>query len=158
MIGAPGDMPARGGIASQLLCHHAAFIFAVAPGHPLAAWEKPIPASELRRHRAVVVADTSRELLARSIGLIDGQETLHVPDIRAKASAQAAGLGIGHLPRWLAAPEIAAGRLVEKALAEPRPAMPLHLAWRSRQPGKALAWFLTELEKPEETAALAADL
>ncbi len=64
-------------------------------------------------------------------------------DIRAKASAQAAGLGIGHLPRWLAEPEIAAGRLVEK---------------ERRQPGKALTWFLGELEKPEEIAALASGL
>lgn len=158
VIGAPGDMPGRGGIASQLLCHHAAFVFAVAPGHPLAAWETPIPASELRRHRAVVVADTSRELLARSIGLIDGQETLHVPDIRAKASAQVAGLGIGHLPRWLAEPEIAAGRLVEKAIADPRPTLPLHLAWRTRQSGRALHWFVDQLSQNERKIALTAGL
>ena len=61
-------------------------------------------------------------------------------------------------PRWLAEPEIAAGRLVEKELADPRPIIPLHIAWRSRQPGKALTWFLAELEKPEEIAALAAGL
>jgi DNA-binding transcriptional LysR family regulator len=79
-------------------------------------------------------------------------------DIRAKASAQAAGLGIGHLPRWLAEPEIAAGRLVEKELADPRLGMPLHIDWRSRQPGKELTWFLGELEKPEEVAALASGL
>ena len=81
---------------------------------------------------------------------------LRVPDIRAKASAQAAGLG--HLPRWLAEPEIAAGRLVEKELADPRLGMPQHIDWRSRQPGKALTWFLGELEKPEEIAALASGL
>ncbi len=158
VIGAPGDMPARGGIASQLLCHHAAFVFAVAPSHALAAWDKPIPENELRRHRAIVVADTSRELLARSIGLIDGQEALRVPDIRAKASAQMAGLGIGHLPRWLADPEIAAGRLLEKTVAEPRPTMPLHLAWRTRQIGRALQWFIDELSKNERKMALTAGL
>jgi len=158
VIGAPGDMPAQSGIATRRLCDHDQFVFVIAPQHPLAAWEGAIPARELLRHRAIVVADTSQELVARSIGVVEGQDTLRVPDIRAKASAQVAGFGIGHLPRWLAAPEIAAGRLVEKALAEPRPAMPLHLAWRSRQPGKALAWFLAELEKPEETAVLVADL
>ena len=158
VIGAAGDMPARSGIATRRLCDHDQFVFAVAPQHPLAGWQGPIPASELLRHRAIVVADTSQELLARSIGVIEGQDSLRVPDIRAKAGAQAAGLGIGHLPRWVAAPEIATGRLVEKTLAEPRAAMPLHLAWRSRQPGKALAWFLAELEKPEEIAAFAVDL
>ncbi|MGE5470108.1 MAG: LysR family transcriptional regulator [Bacteroidota bacterium] len=157
-IGIPGDMPARSGLASQLMCTRSDFVFAVAPDHPLANWEGNIPNSELRRHRAIVVADTSQELDARSIGLIEGQDILYVPDIRAKTSAQVAGLGIGHLPRWLAAAEIAAGRLVEKQVADRRPAMPLHLAWRSRQIGKALAWFLEELAKPAEIGALTVGL
>jgi len=157
-IGAPGDMPARSGIASRLLCTRSDFVFAIAPEHPLASWEGSIPVSELRRHRAIVIADTSQELDARSVGLIDGQDTLRVPDIRAKASAQVAGLGIGHLPRWLAAPEIAAGRLLEKQISEVRPAMPLHLAWKSRQIGKALSWFLDELAKKEQIEALTAGL
>jgi DNA-binding transcriptional LysR family regulator len=158
VIGAPGDMPARSGITTRLLCTRSDFVFAVAPGHPLAAWPGIVPSSEIVRYRATVVADTSQELDARSVGLLDGQDTLRVPDIRAKASAQVAGLGIGHLPRWLAAPEIAAGRLVEKEIADPRPAMPLHLAWRSRQIGQALRWFLDELAKPEVVADLTAEL
>lgn len=144
-IGAPGDVPARSGIASRPLGRSSDFVFAVAPGHPLAAWQEPIPVSELLRHRAVVIADTSQELAARTVGVIEGQEVLRVPDIRAKASAQAAGLGIGHLPRWLAEAEIAAGRLVAKQLAEPRQELPINIAWRSRQIGRALAWFLERL-------------
>ena len=144
-IGAPGDVPARSGIASRPLGRSSDFVFAVAPGHPLAAWQEAIPASELLRHRAVVIADTSQELAARTVGVIEGQEVLRVPDIRAKASAQAAGLGIGHLPRWLAEAEIAAGRLVAKQLAEPRQELPINIAWRSRQIGRALAWFLERL-------------
>ena len=71
---------------------------------------------------------------------------------------QIAGLGIGDLPAWLAEPEIAVGRLVEKALAEPRPAMPCHIAWRTRQIGKALDWFLNELDNPEQIESLTAGL
>lgn len=144
-IGAPGDIPARSGIASRPLGVSSDFVFAVAPGHPLAGWSGPIPSSELLRHRAVVIADTSQELDARTVGLIEGQDVLRVPDIRAKASAQIAGLGIGHLPRWLAAPEIAAGRLVDLPLAETRQELPINIAWRSRQVGRALAWFLDRL-------------
>lgn len=158
VIGAPGDMPARSGIASRLLCTQTNFVFAIAPSHPLAAWQGVIPNSELSRHRAVVIADTSQELDARSIGLIEGQDMLRVPDIRAKASAQIAGLGIGHLPRWLAAPAIASGRLIEKQVTDPRPAMPLHLAWKTRQIGKALTWFLDELAKTEQIAAMTTEL
>ena len=154
VIGAPGDMPARRGIATRPLCPHSHFVFALAPNHPLASWQGPIPTSELMRHRAAVVADTSKELDARSVGLIEGQETLRLPDIRAKLSAQVAGLGIGHLPRWLAADDIAAGRLVEKEVADPRHSMALHLAWRSRHMGRALEWFLGELENPQQLATL----
>lgn len=144
-IGAPGDPPARGGFTARLLCTRTDFVFAVSPEHPLAAQDSPIPAADLLGYRSVVVADTSQELDARSAGIIAGQAILRVPDIRAKVSAQCAGLGIGHLPRWLAAPEIANGRLVEKQLAAPRHPMPIHIAWRTRQSGKALAWFLEAL-------------
>jgi DNA-binding transcriptional LysR family regulator len=157
-IGAPGDAPSRSGITSRVLCAHSHFIFAIAPDHPLAIREGAIPASELLRHRAIVIADTSQELDARTIGVIEGQEILRVPDIRAKVAAQVAGLGIGHLPRWLAEPEIAAGRLVEKSLATPRPAIPLHTAWRTRENGKALRWFIEELASQEVTDALGAGL
>ena len=156
-IGAPGDMPPRGGISSRLLCEHR-LCFVAAPSHPLANWQGAIPAGELVRHRAVVIADTSQELSVRTIGLMEGQDALRVPDMRAKAAAQVAGLGIGHLPRWAADPEIAAGRLIALPLAEPRPAMPCHLAWRSRQIGKALQWFLDELGKKSEIDALTAGL
>ena len=88
VIGASGDMPARSGIATRQLCRHSQFVFAIAPTHPLAAWPEPIPNSELLRHRTIAIADTSQELAARTIGLIEGQDILRVPDIRAKAAAQ----------------------------------------------------------------------
>lgn len=157
VIGAAGDLPSRGGIATRLLTE-TRLRFMVAPTHPLAAWSQPIPAAELHRHRAVAIADTSRELAARTAGLLEGQDALRVPDMEAKAAAQAAGLGVGHLPRWLAEREAAAGRLMERSLAEARPPMPCYIAWRTRNVGKALAWFLAELEKPEEREALGAGL
>jgi DNA-binding transcriptional LysR family regulator len=157
VIGAVGDLPAKGGIATRLLAE-TRLRFMVAPTHPLAAWPGPIPAGERYCHRAVAIADTSRELAARTAGLLEGQDALRVPDMEAKAAAQAAGLGVGHLPRWLAEREAAAGRLVERELAEARPPMPCYIAWRTRNAGKALAWFLAELDKPEEMAALGAGL
>lgn len=157
VIGATGDKPPLGGIGSRPLAE-AELLFAVAPDHPLAAFPEPIPTSELLRHRAVVLADTAQELASRTSGLLAGQETLRVPDMAAKAAAQAAGLGVGHLTRWAAAPAMAAGRLVQRRLAEAVPATPLHVAWRTRQEGKALAWFLQELEKPAVAAALTAGL
>lgn len=157
VIGAPGDPPARGGIGSRLLCR-TRMRLVVSPGHPLAATHGPVTAAELAEHRAIVIADTSQELTARTIGLQDGQDALHVPDMRTKAAAQLAGLGVGHLPGWLADPEIAAGRLVKLEASEPYPPIPSQIAWRNRQVGKALQWFLDELARPEVIAVLSAGL
>lgn len=153
VIGASGDKPAISGISTRPLAA-TQLLFTVAPHHPLASVPEPIPASALQCHRAVVLADTSRQLQSRTFGLLEGQEALRVPSMEAKAAAQAAGLGIGHLPRWLAEREAAAGRLVIRRLAENRPPVPMHIAWRTRQEGRALAWFLAALEAPEVLAGL----
>lgn len=153
VIGAPGDMPARGGISTRPL-GEVRLVFAVAPGHPLADGPEPIPASEQKRHRAVVLADTSRELAARTSGLLEGQDALRVPDMQSKAAAQAAGLGVGHLPPWLVDQEVAAGRLRIRRLADPKPPTPLSIAWRTGQQGHALAWFLAALKEEGTLAAI----
>lgn len=143
-VGAPGDAPSAAGgagYASRLL-GETDFIFAVAPHHPLAAQPEPLRPEEVGLHRVVAVADTSRNLPPRSAGILGGQETLTVPHLQAKLAAQIAGLGIGHLPRHLAAPHLERGTLVEKRLAEPRPPSPLALAWRSRARGRALDWMI----------------
>lgn len=157
VIGAPGDRPPRSGIATRPL-GEMQLVFCVAPGHPLAQAAEPIAPELLAQHRAVVLADTSRELAARTSGLLEGQDALRVPDMAAKAAAQAAGLGVGHLPRWLAEQEQAAGRLLIRRLAEVKPTAPMYVAWRPRDEGRALHWFLRELEKPEVMAALTAGL
>lgn len=156
-IGVPGDPPPHSGLSASSL-GESWMVFAVAPQHPLAAYPGPIPAAELVRHRAVVLPDTSQELKKRTSGLLEGQPALRVPDFASKAAAQAAGLGVGHLPRWLAEQEAAAGRLVIRELEEQRPTGRRSIAWRTRHDGKALAWFLAALGAPEYREALFADL
>ena len=130
------------------------WIFAVAPGHPLALASEPIPAAQLQLHRAVAVADSSRAMAARTSGLLTGQDTLTVPSVRAKLLAQVAGLGCGHLPRLLAAPYLVSGALIEKQTTAPKPAGHCQLAWRTAARGKCLAWFLGKLEEPEVLARM----
>lgn len=139
-IAAPGEPPSGYGFASREL-GVAKFIFACAPDHPLAKSHKPIPAAELARHRSVVVADSSRRLPARSAGVQPGQEILVMPTLAAKISAQAAGLGVGFLPRHLAQPWLADGRLVSRDVEQPREPMRLRVAWRAGEEGRALKWF-----------------
>ncbi len=155
-VGAPGDLPPGGGLAATPL-GAVDFVFAVAPTHPLAAEAEPIPAERIRCHRAIVLADTARSLAARSSGLLSGQPVLSVPDVAAKVAAQAAGLGVGYLPRAIAEREAAAGRLALRRTVEARPPTVLHLAWCAGHRGQALRWFRERLAQPEARAALLAD-
>jgi DNA-binding transcriptional LysR family regulator len=133
------------------------WVFAVAPSHPLAGVEGPLPAHVILQHRAVAVGDTGRSLPLMSSGLLSGQETLTVPSIEAKLKAQLAGLGCGHLPRTLAAPHIAAGALIEKATMEAKPNETSQIAWRTDARGKSLKWFLNRLAEPDIQRALFGD-
>lgn len=152
-VGAAGDVPAGGGLRT-LPFGQAEFCFAVAPGHPLADAPEPLQEREILMHRAVLISDTSRQLLAREAGLIGGQDTLIVPDLAAKIAAQAAGLGVGYLLRPIAEREAAAGRLLVKRVAGARPPVPMHLAWRGQQPGLAFEWFVERLSDPGAPASL----
>jgi len=152
-IGAPGDMPAGGGIHSETL-GSIEFVFAIAPDHPLASEAEPLPSAQIRRYRAVVLADTTRALTARSAGLLSGQATLVVATVESKVAAQVAGLGVGYLPRALAEQEAARGRVVIRETAEPRLPTQLHLAWCSSHRGQALAWFTQRLREAETRVAL----
>jgi DNA-binding transcriptional LysR family regulator len=102
----------------------------------------------------VVLADTSRNLPPRTTGLLTGQDTLTVPTVRAKIDAQVSGLGVGYLPKALAQPEIEAGLLVVRPVQEPKPSQPMSLAWRTRDAGKALKWWVVKLEDEKIKAAL----
>ncbi len=147
-IGAPGEGPTGGGFTVVPL-GIMSFAFAVAPQHPVAALPEPIASSDLLPYRAVSAADSSRVLAPRTSGLLSGQDVLTVPDMETRLAAQVAGLGVGFLPVWLAEREAAAGRLVIKRVAEPKPPIPLHLAWRSHHAGRALAWFVQQLREPD---------
>jgi DNA-binding transcriptional LysR family regulator len=148
VLGAPGDPPPGGGYRLRLLAE-ATMIFAVAPSHPLAAATEPLSESQIAAYRAVAAADSSRRLAPRSAGLLAGQDTLTVPDIGTKLAAQVAGLGCGFLPAFLAAADVAAGRLVIKAVEPPRSPVRLHAAWREARPGRALAWWIAAVTQTD---------
>jgi DNA-binding transcriptional LysR family regulator len=146
-IGVAGEPPPGGGWMLREM-GKLDFVLAVAPHHPLAAAREPLTVDELARHRVVVVPDTSRELLARTAGLAANADTLIVPTLAAKVAAQAAGLGVGHLPRPLAEREAAAGRLVVKRVAGAEPAAMRYLSWRAGHEGRALDWFVNRIDTP----------
>jgi len=143
-IGAPGDGPAGGGYTTVPL-GSVAFDFMLAPQHPLAALPEPLRTEQVMKYRAVSAADSSRHLPPRTSGLLSGQDVLTVPDMRAKIAAQAAGLGVGFIPRHLGRPDVEAGRLVVRNVEEPKADVPLFIGWRTGARGMALAWFVERL-------------
>ena len=131
-------------------------VFAVAPTHPLAEATEPLAPETVRRHRAVAVGDSARNLPAVTIGLLGGQDVLTVPTMRDKVAAQVAGLGCGNVPVRDVLEHIEAGRLVPKLLAESRAVGTLHYAWSTSQRGKAMQWFLKRLQDPAVRRSLLA--
>ncbi|MGE0558719.1 MAG: LysR family transcriptional regulator [Burkholderiales bacterium] len=144
VIGASGDGPAGGGYQTRRL-GEIEWVFAVAPTHPLASAADPLTRADILAHRAVVVADSSRNLPPRTTGLLSGQDTLTIGDAAAKLQAQAMGLGVGYLPHCLAAAAAARGELVIRRTEEPKVSQMLSLAWRTTHRGKALKWFVEQV-------------
>lgn len=124
------------------------WVFAVSPGHPLARQAGPLDRDALVRHRAVVVADSSRQVDARGYGTQAGQATLAVPSMRGKIQAQRDGLGVGWLPRQRVQGLLDSGQLVEREVVEPREPNTLYVAWRGEGDGRALAWWVEQLAQP----------
>jgi DNA-binding transcriptional LysR family regulator len=148
VLGAPADPPPGGGYRLRVMAE-TTMIFAVAPKHPLARMNEPLSEAQVAQFRAVVAADTSRQLPPRTVGLLSGQDTLTVPDIDTKLASQVAGLGCGFLPAFAVAQEVAAGRLVVKAVEPTLAPLRLHAAWREARPGRALAWWIAAVTQAD---------
>ncbi|QRX82066.1 LysR substrate-binding domain-containing protein [Glaciimonas sp. PAMC28666] len=148
LIGAPGEGPAGGGYIAEPL-GSLAFIFAVAPTHPLAAISQPLSKADLHPYRAITVADSARKMAARTVGLLLGQDTLSVPDMQSKFALQVAGIGFGFLPETCARAALASGLLVEKEVEEPRQDEQFYLAWRTGENGAALAWWIARMKQSD---------
>lgn len=149
--------PDTGGTIHSEALGSVAFVYAVAPHHPLAQAAEPIPDAVLQQHRAVAVADSVQRGGGLTVGLLGGQDVFTVPTMTAKLEAQLRGLGGGFLPVFMARPFIASGRLVAKRVARPDRQAKVRYAWRQAvgaRPGRALAWWLSQLQQPATRAAL----
>ena len=157
LVGVAGEGPAGGGYVARPI-GQMAFVFAVAPGHALAARPGPLGRADLQDQRAVVVGDSARHLAPRTLGLLLGQDALTVPTMALKYAFQLAGFGVGFLPEPSARGAIAQALLVEKQVEEARPAETFYLAWRSGDDGAALRWWRERLHDAALFARLCATL
>lgn len=134
-----------------------AFVFAMAPHHPLAALPEPLSDQQIRQHRGVAIADSNRSGAALSIGLLPGQDVFTVGDMTTKVDALLRGLGAGSVPACLARPYVETGRLAVRRLERAEQRIETSYAWRKPGhggPGRALHWWLEQLRHPVTRAAL----
>lgn len=153
LVGAAGSGPSGGGYSAMPLAT-VSFAFVVAPGHPLAGIDRALSKADLAACRAVSVSDSARQLQARTVGLLFGQDTLAVPDMQTKYDYQRAGLGFGFLPEPWVREDVAEGHLVIKTVDEPKPDETLHLAWRTGEEGAALAWWKARMRDGATVTAM----
>lgn len=159
-LGIPADNAAPGIELKPL--GDVAFVFAVAPHHPLARQEEPLSDAEIIRHRAVAVADSAQRLSPLTVNLLPGQDVLTVSSMHTKIEAQLRGLGCGFVPEALVRDHLRQGLLVAKVVHRARSATRLAYAWRADAVGKprqapqglALQWWLAQLESPATRQAL----
>lgn len=146
IIVAAGEGPAGGGYKAVPV-GSLEFVFCATAAHPLAKLGRPISRADLLEHTAVVVGDGARSLNDRTVGLQSGQRRITVPSMQAKIECQAAGLGLGFLPRACIRVELDNGILVELPVEEPRPPETFWLAWRTEHMGEALKWWRQRLDR-----------
>lgn len=147
VIGAGGDAPSGGGFATLPL-GRVEFVFVAAPSHPIHREAQPLTEAAITRYRAISVADSSRNLPPRTVGLLSGQDVLTLPTMSAKVAAHIAGLGVGFLPIQIAEVARKTGDLKVLKVDIPKPAGDSFIGWRPNRTGKALRWFLERLQAP----------
>lgn len=154
-LGVSLDTGSAPGIQTSLL-GDVTLVYAVAPHHPLAAVEGPLPDELVQKHRAIAVADSVQHGEALTRGLLAGQDVMTVGTMRAKLDAQLRGLGGGFVPEPMARPYVESGRLVVKEMRRvANRHVRLSYAWRGNPaPGRALQWWLRRLESVATRRAL----
>jgi Transcriptional regulator len=140
-LGASGEPP-----SGQFECRvlgEVDFVFAVAPDHPLRWHQGPVDPAAVRAFPTIVIADSSLTGPARSSGLLESRQIIRVASVDAKIECHQMGIGVGFLPRHLIQTQLGDGSLVALPCTIPRPRVPLYMAWRKEQRGRALAWFIS---------------
>ena len=130
-----------------------AFVYAVAPDHPLTRAPQPLKEEDIARFPAAVAADTSRSLPPGHAGIFRRQRTVTVANIDQKIAVQETGLAVGWLPEARVREQLANGSLIALKVHEPRQAIQLHLARHAEDQGKALMWFWEKLGDSPDIAA-----
>jgi len=144
IFGAEGNKPA--GDYDTRLLGELEMVYVAASEHPASNFDEPVNNHQLKEYIEIVTADTAKVLAARVAGLQIQKRRFTVPGVREKMNAIKAGIGVGILPRYMAEAHINNGRLKEILLTTQYPNVRLVLAWNAKNTGKALHWFIDQID------------
>lgn len=122
-------------------------ITVTAPASRLAGLEQPIKLEDILDETQLVLTDRSALTHGTDYG-VQAKNTWRLADLGAKHALLKAGLGWGHMPRWLVENDLAAGRLVAIDLEGPAAGiMPFKAIYPTNTlPGPAGRWILDHIK------------
>lgn len=156
-IGAPDALLGGGGIDYTEI-GAIRWEFAVAPAHPLANAQEPIPESQLRLYPNIMVEDTASTINKKVGWLLHGQEVIAVPDFATKCQCQILGEGIGFLPDYMVREAQNSGLLVTRKVHNPRQHSRMLLATQHAATGQVTRWIKQQFAAGGVLAELYRDL
>jgi DNA-binding transcriptional LysR family regulator len=149
-LGITGTLPfLPPGLAAESLFSEE-MVTVVAPQSPLAASDGPVPLRDLLNETQLVLTDRSTLTDGTDYG-VQGKNLWRLADLGAKHAFLRAGLGWGHMPRWLVNEDLADGCLVRIELEGPAAGMmPFQAVYpMDRSPGPAGRWLLERFRSPK---------
>jgi DNA-binding transcriptional LysR family regulator len=153
IIGVSGDEPA--GASCQRHCLGNLYMrLCCSPDHPAAQLEQPINRDQLKDFTHIFVNDSATYLPQRDVGLLGIRQTLSVSNLQQKVSALCHGVGISHLPNYLAEPMFETGQLVHLDTGAEQSFNPFYMSWKPSQAGKANDWLRREIIEKQVLAHL----
>jgi DNA-binding transcriptional LysR family regulator len=153
-IGLAGELASAPALFTKEPLLKVPLMHVTSPRHPLAAYRRPIPSSELTRHVQLVLTDRSTMSRGQDLGVLSTR-TWRLGDLGAKHAFLRAGLGWGGMPRELVQPDIAQGTLVQ-IVSQDAPkgfVVAMNAVYRTdAPPGIAGRWFIDRLKQASESA------
>lgn len=148
VIGATSSVPVNGDFEVKEM-GLLGWSFVVSPQHPCAD-KLNLTESDLRDYPFICLDDTSTILPKRYFGGYPGQRRLLLPNWFSAIEAIKKGVGVGYLPRHIAAPLINDAVIIEKNIPDPQPDSPCCLVWKKDSSHKLIQWMLDYLGTSEQ--------
>lgn len=123
--------------------------FVMSPSHPCVR-EQNLDETFVSQFPAICLDDTSSVLPKRHTGHYANQRRLLLPNWYSAIECLKNGVGVGYMPRHIAAPIIEQGLLVEKILPEPSPLSQCCLVWRKDDNYKLIEWMVNYLGSSDQ--------